>query len=30
MSAQEASVPGYFDDEHVMMQLNYMLVGDPP
>lgn len=25
--AQEASMPVYLGDEHVMMQLNYMLVG---
>jgi hypothetical protein len=27
ISAQEASMPVYLGDEHVMMQLNYMLVG---
>jgi hypothetical protein len=27
MSAQEGPTPGYNDDEHVMMQLDYMLVG---
>jgi hypothetical protein len=27
ISAQEASMPVYLGDEHVMMQLDYMLVG---
>jgi hypothetical protein len=30
MSAQEVSMPSYLDDEHVMMQLDYMLVGRSP